>query len=139
MDDGPLRKWLDKVGTEGDCDFDANHTSVPCVSVDEFAEEADRWFQKHYQPGGETFEVDPDPDSDKVYHGTEGLPYEEIFAEELGASVDVRGAVIDALPDVSDHDIAQGAEPYYTDVHNFESIEAARARKGRPGRILVRE
>jgi len=37
--------------------------------------------------------------------------------------------VIDALPDVSHHDIAQGADPFYTDATNFEPIEAARARE----------
>jgi hypothetical protein len=102
---------------------------VTCVSVEEFAEEADRWFQQLYQPGGPTFEIDPDPESDRIYHGTEGQPYEEIFADELGSSDDVLRAVIDALPDASHHDIAQGAEPYYTDAHNFEPIEAARARE----------
>jgi hypothetical protein len=35
-------------------------------------------------------------------------------------------AVIDTPPDVSDPDITQGAEPFYTDAHNFELIEAAR-------------
>ncbi len=129
IEDGPLRDWLGSVGTEGDCDFNADHTSVPCMSVEEFAEEADRWFQENYQPGGATFEVDPDPESDRIYHGTEGLPYEEIFAEQLGSSNDVLQAVIDALPDASDHDISQGAERYYTDAHNFEPIEDARARE----------
>ncbi|MET4149065.1 RES family NAD+ phosphorylase [Bradyrhizobium sp. RT7b] len=129
IQEGPLRDWLEGVGVEGDCDFDDDHTSVPCVSVDEFAEEADRWFQANYQPGGETLEVDPDPDSDRVYHGTEGQPYEEIFAEELGSSDDVLDAVIAALPDASHYEIAQGGEAYYTDAHNFESIAAAHARE----------
>jgi hypothetical protein len=129
IQEGPLRNWLEGAGVEGDCDFDDDHTSAPCVTVDEFAEEADRWFQANYRPGGETFEVDPDPDSDRVYHGTEGQPYEEIFAEELGSSDDVLDVVIAALPDVSDRDISKGAEPYYTDAYNFEPIEAARARE----------
>src|SRR5271168_2180994 len=129
IQEGPLRDWLDSVGTDGDCDFDADHTSVPCVSVDKLAEEADRWFQEGYQPGAETFEVDPDPESDRVYFGTEGQPYEDIFSEELGASDDVLRAVLDALPDASHHDIAQGGERFYTDAHNFETIKAARARE----------
>ncbi|WP_198137022.1 RES family NAD+ phosphorylase [Nitrobacter hamburgensis] len=37
--------------------------------------------------------------------------------------------MIDALPDVTDHDIMQGADPFYTDAANFESITAARARE----------
>lgn len=126
VQEGPLQEWIDTIGVESNCDFDDDHTSVPCVTVDEFAEEADRWFQSNYQPGAETFEVD---DRDKVYYGTEGQPYEEIFSEELGASDDVVEAVIAALPDVSDHDISQGAEPYYTDAHNFEPIAAADARE----------
>lgn len=129
IQEGPLRDWLESAGVEGDCDFDPEHTAVPCVSVDEFAEHADSWFQENYQPGGPTSEIDPDPESDRIYHGTEGQPYEEIFSEELGSSDKVLRAVLDALPDVSDHDISQGAEPFYTDAHNFESIEAARARE----------
>lgn len=50
--EGPLRDWLEEVGTDGDCDFDNDHTSVPCVSVDAFSEQADRWLQENYQPGG---------------------------------------------------------------------------------------
>jgi hypothetical protein len=42
IQEGSLRDWLDGTGIEGDCDFDTDHTSVPCVTVDEFAEEADR-------------------------------------------------------------------------------------------------
>lgn len=52
-----------------------------------------------------------------------------IFSDELGSSVHVLRAVLDALPDASHYDIMQGAEPYYTDARNFEPIEAARARK----------
>lgn len=129
IQEGTLHAWLERTGVEGDCDFDDDHTAVKCVSVDEFAEEADRWFQEHYQPGGETFEIDSDPESDRIYHGTEGEPYEQIFADELGSSDDVLQAVIDALPDVSHRDIMDGAERYYTDAHNFEPIEDARARQ----------
>jgi len=129
IEKGPLRNWIEREGTEGDCDFDASHTSVPCVTIDEFAEEADRWFQTNYQPGAETFEIDPDPDSDKIYHGTAGRSYDEIFSEELDSSGDVLRAVIDALPDADHYEIAQGGERFYTDAHNFESIEAARARE----------
>jgi hypothetical protein len=127
--DGPLRQWLEENGIEDTCDFDPTHESAPCVTVDEFAEEADRWFTENYQPGAETWAVDPDPDRDGVIYGTEGEPFEDIFAYELEASGDVLRAVIDALPDVSDHDVAQGADRFYTDAHNFESIEAARARE----------
>ncbi|UGV24673.1 hypothetical protein E0H22_02620 [Rhodopseudomonas boonkerdii] len=129
LSDGTLRTWLEQTGTEDDCDFDPEHVAVAFVTVDQLAEEADRWFQENYQPGGETIEVDGNPDSDRVYHGTEGQPFEEIFSDELGASDDVVRAVMDALPDVSDRDIADGDEAYYTDAHNFEPIEAARARE----------
>ncbi|MDN4982151.1 RES family NAD+ phosphorylase [Bradyrhizobium sp. WYCCWR 13022] len=129
LQQGPLRDWILEVGSDDDCDFDSTHTGVACVEIDELAEEADRWFQTHYQPGDETYEVDPDPESDRVYHGTYGQPYEEIFAEELGSSGDVLQAVLDALPDASHHEIAQGGERYYTDAYNFEPIENARARE----------
>jgi len=76
--DGPLREWFEEHGTEDSCDFDQDHDSANCATVDEFAEEADRWFREHYQPGAETIEVDPDPESDRVYHGTEGEPFESI-------------------------------------------------------------
>ncbi|MDB5620414.1 RES family NAD+ phosphorylase [Tardiphaga sp.] len=129
LSDGKLRVWVEEIGTPDDCDFDSDHVSATCVTVDELAEEADRWFQENYQPGAETFEVDTGPDSDRVYHGTEGQPFEEIFSDELGASDEVAEAVIDSLPDVSDRDISKGAEPYYTDAHNFELIETARSRE----------
>src|SRR5262245_46988244 len=123
LDRGVLRDWLETVGLEGDCDFDDQHISELGMTVDELAEAADRWFRENYQPGADT--IDVDPDSDRVYHGTEGQPYEDIFAEELGSSEDVLRAVIDALPDVSHRDIMDGAEPYYSDAHNFEAIEVA--------------
>lgn len=129
LSDGALRDWIEETGTEDDCDFDPEHLSVACATVEALAEQADTWFRENYQPGGSTFEVDPDPDSDRVYQGTEGRPYEEIFAEELGASSEVTDAVVGALPDVSERDIQQGADPYYTDAHNFEPIEEAKARE----------
>jgi len=129
IQEGPLQDWLGEAGCEGDCDFDESHNSLPCVIVDEFAEEADRWFRENYQPGAETFEADPDPESDSIYHGTEGQSYEEIFAEELGSSRAVLRAVLDALPDADHYEIAQGGERFYTDAYNFEPIAAARARE----------
>jgi hypothetical protein len=89
IQDGTLRDWLERSSIEGDCDFDHDQTSVTCVSADELAEEADRWFQQYYQPGAPTIEVDPGVPR----HRGEGRPYEEIFAEELGASDDVLKAV----------------------------------------------
>jgi hypothetical protein len=38
-------------------------------------------------------------------------------------------AVIDALPDATHYESAQGGEAFYTDAHNFEPIEDARARE----------
>jgi len=129
IDDGSLKERLQEAGTEGACDFDPGHDSNQCMTVDEFAEEADRWFRENYQPGADTMEADPDPDRDRVFYGTEGEPYEDIFSNELGASDEVLKAVINALPDVTDHEIMQGADPFYTDATNFEPIEVARARE----------
>ncbi|MGJ4952476.1 hypothetical protein [Bradyrhizobium sp. HKCCYLS20291] len=97
------------------------------MTVDELAEEADRWSREKYQPDADT--IDVDPDSDRVYHGTERQSYEDIFLEELGCSEDVLRVVIDALPDVSHRDIRDSAEPYYSDAYNFEPIEIARTRE----------
>jgi hypothetical protein len=36
------------------------------VSFAAIGEQSDRWFQQHYQPGGPTFEIDPDPESDRT-------------------------------------------------------------------------
>jgi RES domain len=124
--DGPLKDWLELHGSERTCDFDSDHEGR-CASVQAFAEEADRWFRANYQPGAETIAADPDRDG--VIYGTEGEPFEDIFTWELEASQDVLSAVIEALPDVSWHDIAQGADAFYTDATNFEPIEAARARE----------
>jgi len=127
--DGPLKQWLEANGTAGECDFDLSHTAVQCTTVDEFAEFADEWFRENYQPGADTTIIDPDPDSDRVYHGTEGEPYEDIFSYELSADDDVLQAVIAALPDASHWEIADGGEAFYTDAHNFESVEEARGRE----------
>jgi RES domain len=127
--EGPLKQWLEVNGADGQCNFVSDHDAGRCATVEEFAQEADRWFRENYQPGADTMTADPDPDRDGVIYGTEGESFEDIFAYELEASDEVVRAVIDALPDVSHREITQGAEPFYTDATNFESIEAARARE----------
>ncbi|MFX6728641.1 hypothetical protein ABTH13_20045, partial [Acinetobacter baumannii] len=57
IEDGPLRRWIEETGGEGGCDFDPDHDSDRCMTVDEFAEEADRWFRQNYQPGADTMEA----------------------------------------------------------------------------------
>jgi hypothetical protein len=99
--DGPLKQWLEANATAGECDFDQSHIAVQCTTVDDFAEFADEWFRENYQPGADTTIIDSDPESDRVYHGTEGEPYEDIFSDELSADDDVLQAVIAALPDAS--------------------------------------
>jgi RES domain len=126
---GPLKEWREVNATDAECNFNPLHDGFQCVTVEEFAEEADRWFRDNYQPGAETMEADPDPDHDGVIYGTEGEPYEDIFAAELDAQEDVVQAIIEALPDASHRDIMDGAERFYTDATNFESIEVARARE----------
>ncbi len=127
--DGPLKVWLEVNGSEAECNFDPDHGWDKCATIEAFAEEADRWFRDNYQTGVDTMTADPDPDRDSVIYSTEGEPFEYIFANELEASEDVLNAVIAQLPDVSDHDIMQGADPFYADASNFESIEAARTRE----------
>jgi hypothetical protein len=44
IQEGSLREWPEETGVDGDCGFVAAHAAVPCVSVDSFAERADRWL-----------------------------------------------------------------------------------------------
>jgi hypothetical protein len=125
--DGPLKQWIEDSGTDSVCEFDPEHGEDRCATVDEFAAQADLWFRENYQPGADT--ITADPDSDGALYGTYGEPFEEIFRHELEASDDVVDAVIDALPDADQYDIMQGADAFYTDATNFESMEAARARE----------
>ena len=90
-----------------------------CVSVEEFAEQADRWFRKHYEPGQHISRINPDSSRDKSDGVTDGQSYQEIFAAEFGSNGEVLQAVISSLPDVSDRDVAQGTERFYVDTHNF--------------------
>jgi hypothetical protein len=118
--------WIVKNGRKGECEFDSTHgTSDNVVSVEEFAEEVDRYFRETYQLGEEYMYATED--SDNPSYDTYGEPYEDILANDLECDRSVLSAIIDNLPDCSHYDIAQGAEPFYIDA-NYEPISAAEKR-----------
>jgi len=118
--------WIVRNGHEGECEFDSTHgTSGSVVTVEEFAEEVDRYFRDTYQLGEEYMFATED--SDNPSYDTYGDPYEEILANDLECDRPVLTAIIDSLPDCSDRDIAQGAEPFYVDA-NYERISTAEKR-----------
>ncbi|MEA3140012.1 MAG: hypothetical protein QOK23_2181 [Gammaproteobacteria bacterium] len=118
--------WIFQNGNKGECEFDSTHgNSHRIVTVEGFAEEVDRYFRKTYQPG-EEFAYATEH-SDNPSYDTYGEPYEEILANDLECDGNVLSAIVESLPDVSNHDIAQGANPFYVDA-NYEPIDKAEAR-----------
>lgn len=118
--------WIVKNGRKGECEFDSAHgSSNNIVTVEEFAEEVDRYFRETYQLGEEYAYATEH--SDNPSYDTHGEPYEEILANDLECDRNVLSAIVENLPDCSHHDIAQGADPFYID-SNYERIANAEAR-----------
>jgi hypothetical protein len=118
--------WIVKNGQPGECDFDSTHgKSNNIVTVEEFAEEVDRYFRETYQIGEEYPYATEH--SDNPSYGTYGQSYEEILADDLECDQNVLSAIVDNLPDCSHHDIAQGGDPFYIDA-NYEPIVTAEKR-----------
>ena len=115
-------KIIESRGQTGKCDFDTFHEPGPVMTVEAFAEHVDVFFREHYQLGEDApYFVDG---SDNVQHGQAGSDLADILANELQADTDdVVQAIIEFLPDVSQRDVMQGAEPFYDDTANYESIE----------------
>lgn len=129
VDNRRFSGWIRRHGVKGKCDFDPTHgSSRKVVSVEKFAEEVDRYFRYTYQRGEEYLYATADSDNPSYDHY--GEPYPDILANELNCNEALLKAVIDNLPDCSDRDIAQGAEPFYDDLENYERIEDAEARHG---------
>jgi hypothetical protein len=119
--------WIRENGHEGKCDFDATHGGARLVvTIEDFAAEVNRFFREHYRLGEEYpyFEGDEDSPSYDRY----GEPYDDILANELECDEKIIHAVAVHLPDCSGYDIQDGAEPFYDDCANYESIAAAQKR-----------
>jgi hypothetical protein len=123
----PFDDWIEMRGGPGKCDFEKLHgPSKTVVPVQVFAEEVDRYFRDNYQRGADFFYATPDSDSPS--HDTYGESYKDILANDLGCNEELLDAIIERLPDYDHADIADGAEAFYDDCANYESIEAARKR-----------
>jgi hypothetical protein len=73
--------WVVQNGHKGECEFDSAHgSSNTVVSVEEFAEEVDRYFRETYQLGEEF--IYATEDSDNPSYDTHGAPYEDILAND---------------------------------------------------------
>jgi hypothetical protein len=63
-----------------------------------------------------------------VSYDRHGEPYRDILANDLECDEAIVDAVADHLPDCSGQDIQDGAEPFYDDCTNYESLAAVRKR-----------
>ena len=121
-------EWIGDHGAVGKCDFDPSHgDSQKVVSVGSFAEEVDKYFREHYQLGEEYPYATADSDSPS--YAQMGEPYKDILSNELECDETITDAVAENLPDCSHYDIADGAEPFYDDCANYESIAAVQKRE----------
>lgn len=115
-------KWIRKNGKPGKCDFDPSHgRRGKAVSIEQFAQQADAYFRSNFQRGRE--QPYYSDDSDKVGYEQAGDTYENILADELGCDENVVHTISQNLPDVSDREIQKGADPFYEDYANYESIK----------------
>ena len=125
---GRFVKWIGDNGRDGECDFDPSHgRSYTVVTIEEFAEEVDRYFREHYQLG-EEYPYFPE-DSDSPSYDHYGEPFKDILGNDLECDEKIIDAVADNLPDCSHRDIKHGAEPFYDDCANYESIIDAEKRR----------
>jgi hypothetical protein len=120
-------KWIRTNGQRGQCDFDDTHGNRGrVVAVKAFAAHVDEFFRENYQLGRE--EPYFTEDSDNVHYRQRGSSLLEILGDELCSDGnEVVEAIIENLPDVSWHDISQGAEAFYDDTAPYESIATVEA------------
>ncbi len=120
--------WIEDNGVTGKCDFDPSHGDQhKIVSIVSFAEQVDRYFRAHYQLGEEYPYATADSDSPS--YAQQGEPYKEILSSELECDETITDAIADNLPDCSHYDIKHGAEPFYDDLVNYESIAEVQRRE----------
>jgi hypothetical protein len=125
----PFAKWIRQNGQRGQCDFDAEHGNRGSVlTVEAFAVHVDEFFREHYQLGRE--EPYTTEDSDNVHYRQRGSSLLEILNDELCSNDDeVVEAIIENLPDISHHDISQGADAFNDDTASYESIADVEAQE----------
>lgn len=123
-----FKNWIKENRAQGKCDFDTSHKRTRTVfSVNEFAIEVDKYFRDTYQEG-ESIPYLPE-DSDSICYEQFGDPYLKILEMDLGCDEEIALAIADHLPDVSQRDIQEGAEPFYNSDINYEPIETAQKRR----------
>ncbi|MDR6284956.1 hypothetical protein HNR47_000939 [Methylopila jiangsuensis] len=118
--------WIRAHGSRGQCEINPSHGARRNVApASDLAVEVDSFFRAHYVQGGYDITVD---DDDRTHHEQRGEGFKEILLEELGCDDDVLSSIVDQLPDVDWHDKSQGAETFYDDSINFESLAEIRRR-----------
>jgi hypothetical protein len=120
-------KWIGCHGVVGQCGIEPAHGRRKVVPVSKFAEAVDAWFRETFTQG--TAEPYITDDSDNVSYEQRGQPYRYLLTGELECSVNAIDVIAEHLPDVSHHDIKQGADPFYDDGQNYEEIEAIKRRE----------
>lgn len=111
--------WLSGNGRAGTCDFANVHgKSDTVVTVAELAIEVDRWFRSTYTPG-ETY-----PESEQ-----NGEQYKELIRYVLSDNEALVDDVCENLPDADGYDIRDGAEAFYDEFTNYESIKDVESRE----------
>jgi hypothetical protein len=121
-------KWIGRHGVVGQCGIEPAHgRRRKVVLVSKFAEAVDAWFRETFTQG--TAEPHITDDSDNVSCEQRGEPYRYLLTGELECSVHAIDVIAEHLPDVSNRDIKQGADPFYDDGQNYEEIEAIKRRE----------
>jgi RES domain len=121
-------RWIRANGRRSKCDFDSSHgRSRKAVKVEHFAAEVDRYFRENYGRGEEYMYATRD--SDNPSYDTRGEPYKDILANDLEADGDLIDAIAENLPDCDHADAMDGAEPFYDELINYESLADAQARE----------
>lgn len=118
--------WIEKNGIAGKCSFDQEHTSAKVVSVKKFAKAVDRYFRERYQPGEQY--TDFDWKEEEPFDAQYGEEYSEILRNDLECDEDILTAITNNLPDCSDREIQQGAEPFYNPWTSYEEKSEAAKR-----------
>ena len=121
-------KWVGRHGVVGQCGIESAHgRRHKVVPVSKLAEAVDAWFRETFTLGSQEPHITDD--SDNVSYEQRGEPYRYLLMGELECSVRAIGVIAEHLPDVSHHDIKQGAERFYDDGQNYEAIEAIKRRE----------
>lgn len=124
-----FKKWIQENRIQGKCDFDVSHMRSRTVfPINEFAIEVDKYFRETYQEGENIPSYCPE-DEDRPHYEQLGDPYLKILEMSLGCDEEIALAIAEHLPDVSQRDIQQGAEPFYNSDINYEPIETAQKRR----------